>query len=96
MSTYTVKTRTEKRLRTRDVTTTAAHLDVRPLEEHVVYIAELFAGDVVVDSGEGATDNDAFDALDRELSCTWQALVVVHRDKLNALHSARYGEVPFG
>ena len=60
---YTVKTRTEKRLRARDVTTTAAHIDVRPLEEHTVHIAELFEDGDVVESGEGPTKREAYASL---------------------------------
>lgn len=87
-----MKTRTEKRLRARDVTTTAAHLDARPLEEHVVYIAELFEDGKVVCSGEAAFERDAFTELDRAICRIAAAARAAHIAQIDALTEVRRWE----
>lgn len=94
--TYTVKTRTERRLREGMVYTSSGMNPGRHVkEEHKVHIAELFEGSVLKCSGEGATPSDAFKALDLELTKEWELVQKGYFARMNALHVARYGEIPF-
>lgn len=91
MSTYTVKAREVKRLRQGGMVYTSSGLNPgRPVrEEYTAHIAELFLDNVVVCSGEGATEQAAFAALD------W-SLHRMHVAQMSAFTSARYAKAMNG
>lgn len=96
MSTYTVKTRTERRPRALvAIKTTAPTVDVRlVLAEETVYIAELFKDGDVVESGEGSTKREAYASLGTKMRLAGEKAVNTILERAEALNIARNAEVP--